>query len=229
MHQFLDILTHLDTQLAKMIQEYGPQIYWIMAFTLFIETGLVILPFLPGDTLLFTAGLFSRPDAMEGHLNIWVLLTALPFASILGDMVNFNLGRWFGGRLFTETSKGIFHKNNLQKTRDFFARYGGKSIIIGRFVPVIRALAPFVAGMEGMEFRKFVPLSTIANFVWVWVCAGAGHLFGGIPFVQENFELILLGLAVVMFVSIVLEIRRDAKHRAKLAGKDLAADTHKST
>lgn len=225
MKELLDVALHLDKHLSDLIERFGPQIYWILGLTLFVETGLVVTPFLPGDSLLFAAGLFSR-DAANGQqqLNVWILLTMLPPACILGDMLNFQLGKFFGNKLFTDKSKGIFHKGNLDKTRRFFERHGSKAILMGRFVPIIRALAPFVAGMEGMPFQKFVPLSVLANILWVWVCVGAGHIFGNIPWVRENFELILLGLLVVMAVSIYLEIRRDSKHHAKVETKDLAAE-----
>ncbi|MBX3112522.1 MAG: VTT domain-containing protein [Fimbriimonadaceae bacterium] len=225
MKELLDLALHLDKHLSDLVEKFGTQIYWILALTLFVETGLVVTPFLPGDSLLFAAGLFSRPgtDGTE-QLNVWILLLALPPACILGDMLNFQLGRLLGQKLFTEKSKGIFHRDNLAKTRAFFERHGGKAILIGRFVPIVRALAPFVAGMEGMQFRTFVPLSMVANVLWVWVCVGAGHIFGNIPWVREHFEIILLGLLVVMVVSIGLELRRDAKHRAKSETKDLAPD-----
>jgi len=225
MKELLDLALHLDKHLSDLVERFGTQIYWILALTLFVETGLVVTPFLPGDSLLFAAGLFSRPSAGGAEqLNVWILLLALPPACILGDMVNFQLGKFFGQKLFTESSKGIFHKDNLAKTRSFFERHGGKAILIGRFVPIIRALAPFVAGMEGMDFRKFVPLSVVANILWVWVCVGAGHIFGNIPWVRSNFEFILLGLLVVMVVSIVLELRRDAKHQAKSKAEPLEAE-----
>lgn len=225
MKELLDLVLHLDKHLSDLVERFGTQIYWILALTLFVETGLVVTPFLPGDSLLFAAGLFSRPSADGAEqLNVWILLLALPPACILGDMLNFQLGKFFGQKLFTDKSKGIFHKDNLAKTRSFFERHGGKAILIGRFVPIIRALAPFVAGMEGMDFRKFVPLSVVANVLWVWVCVGAGHIFGNIPWVRSNFEIILLGLLVVMIVSIVLELRRDARHQAKSKAEQLEAE-----
>ncbi|MBS1708489.1 MAG: VTT domain-containing protein [Armatimonadetes bacterium] len=223
MSEFLDFVLHLDKHMNRLVVEYGTQIYWILALTLFVETGLVITPFLPGDSLLFTAGLFTRSDGPEGELlNVWILLTVLPIACILGDMVNYKLGQFLGHRLFTETSKGIFHKNNLAKTRSYFERHGAKTIVIARFVPIVRALAPFVAGMEGMTFQKFVPLSIVANFLWVWVCVGAGNIFGRIQFVREHFEMILLGLLVLMAISVWLEIRREARHQAHAKATEAA-------
>jgi membrane-associated protein len=207
---FIDVLLHVDTQLVQLIHQYGTLIYAILFGTVFIETGLVITPFLPGDSLLFAAGLLSRPE--KQLLNVYLLLIGFPVAAILGDLVNFNIGKFFGKLLYKPDDKGLLKKKHLEKTRAFFELHGQKAIIMGRFVPVLRAVIPFVAGMDGMSMKWFFPLSVMAAFVWVFVCVGAGHLLGGLQVVQDNFSLAMLGVVGLSVVGFVIE---SVRHKMK--------------
>lgn len=190
----VDLIIHLDVHLAELIKVCGPYIYLVLFTTIFVETGLVITPFLPGDSLLFTAGLLSRPE--KGGMNVTFLLLGLPFAAVLGDLVNFHIGKFFGAILYKPDDTGMLKKKHLVKTREFFEIHGPKAIIIGRFVPIVRTVAPFVAGMDGMPLQWFLPLSVMAAIAWVFLCTGAGYLLGGIPFVQQHFGAVLLGVVL---------------------------------
>lgn len=219
---FLDLILHLDTHLAELIRACGPYIYVVLFATIFVETGLVITPFLPGDSLLFAAGLLSRPE--KSMMNITILLLGLPAAAVLGDLVNFHIGKFFGAILYKSDDTGLLKRKHLDKTRAFFELHGPKAIIIGRFVPIVRTVAPFVAGMDGMPLQWFFPLSVIAAIAWVFLCTGAGFLLGGIPFVQSHFTEVLLG---VVFLSIGLFALETLRH--KLKPKRAAAVVTEST
>lgn len=212
MAQIIHWLTHLDESLTKLLNELGPNAYWVIIGVIFLETAMVIFPFLPGDSLLIPVGLFCR----TGHLNLWLILFVVPLAAVLGDTVNFHLGQWFGKHVFHENAKGIFKPENLASTREFFNQHGAKAIVIGRFVPIVRALAPFVAGMEGMTFKKFLPVSFLGAFIWVWVCVLLGYWFGNLPIVKEHFEhalLLLFGLMGTVMVTERLIHRANHKKR----------------
>ena len=214
----IDMILHVDEALINLIRDYGPGTYAILWAIIFCETGLVVMPFLPGDSLLFAAGLFSRPNK---GLDIKVLLVLLPTASIIGDTVNFHIGKFFGKRLFKSDDARIFKKSHLNRTKEFFHHHGAKTIIIGRFVPIVRTLAPFVAGMEAMTFRKFFPLSVIGALVWVFICCLAGYYFGGIPWVEQNFEkviLIIVGLSLLLIAKeFIGTLRKDRKKQVSAA------------
>lgn len=205
MGEIFNALLNLDEVLKDLITTYGVWVHAFIFATLFLETGLVIFPFLPGDSLLFAAGLFSHPG--QG-LNLWVLLFGLPFASVLGDSVNFHVGKFLGGAMIR---KGWIKVHWVAKTRKFYEVHGAKTIIIGRFVPFVRTFAPFVAGAEVMEFRKYLPLCIIGSCLWVWLCVGAGYLLGGIPWVRHNFEYIILGVVAISIVAIIKEVIKDRK------------------
>lgn len=207
---FIDLVLHLDVHLAELIRSCGPYIYVVLFSTIFVETGLVVTPFLPGDSLLFAAGLLSRPE--KSMMNVTYLLLGLPAAAVLGDLVNFHIGKLFGAILYKPDDSGLLKTKHLEKTRAFFEIHGPKAIIIGRFVPIVRTVAPFVAGMDGMPLRWFFPLSVIAAVTWVFLCTGAGFLLGGIPFVQQHFSEVLLG---VVFLSVALFGLETLRHRAK--------------
>ena len=206
----IDLILHLDVHLRELIRVCGPYIYLVLFSTIFIETGFVVTPFLPGDSLLFTAGLLARPEN-EG-MNITLLLLTLPNAAVLGDLVNFHIGKFFGKILYKTDDTGILKHKHLLKTREFFETHGPKAIIIGRFVPVIRTVAPFVAGMDGMPLKWFFPLSVIAAIAWVFLCTGAGFLLGGIPFVHEHFGMVLIGVVLASTAIFFVEALR---HRMK--------------
>jgi membrane-associated protein len=209
--QLLDLILNLDKHLIDLINTYHSQIYLLLFGTIFVETGLVFTPFIPGDSLLFASGLLARPEN-GSKLNVTYLLLLLPFAAVLGDLINFHIGKFFGQVLHKADDSGILKTKHLEKTRAFFELHGSKAIIMGRFVPVVRTVAPFVAGMDGMELRWFFPLSVIAAILWVFVCVGGGFLLGQFSFVQHHFTGVLLGVVSISCVAFVLETLR---HRVK--------------
>ncbi|WP_157670585.1 DedA family protein [Chitinibacter sp. GC72] len=202
----IDIFLHLDVYLAQLVQSYGVWIYAILFAVIFCETGLVVTPFLPGDSLLFVAGMIAASGAMNVHL----LALLLFIAAVLGDAVNYTIGRYFGHKLFANPDSKIFRREYLDKTHSFFEQYGGKTIIIARFVPIVRTFAPFVAGMAEMTYRKFFAYNVIGAAVWVGSLLYAGYLLGGIHFIQKNLTAIILG---IIFLSILPGIIEIAKHK----------------
>lgn len=215
----LDWIRHIDQHLIEAINQYGIWIYAILGGIIFLETAVVIFPFLPGDSLLFAVGLVAA-DEKKG-LNILGLFLLLTAAAILGNIVNYWLGRFFGKRLFANPKAKYFSPKNLEKTHEFFENYGGKAIIITRFVPVVRAFAPFVAGMGAMEFPKFMVYNTIGGVAWVGVCMFAGVFLGEIPFVHDHFEVAVMVLVVISVLPIVFEF---VMHKKRAKKKKADAD-----
>jgi membrane-associated protein len=213
----LDWLRHFDQHLPELVTKYGVWIYGILGSVIFLETAVVIFPFLPGDSLLFAVGLVA---AGKG-LSIPGLFVVLTGSAILGNIVNYWLGRFFGRKLFDNPKAKFFSPKNLEKTHEFFENYGGKAIVITRFVPVIRAFAPFVAGMGAMEFPKFMIYNTIGGVAWVSICMFAGVFLGEIPAVKDHFELAALGLAVISIAPLIFEFVMH-KRRGKKIKEDAA-------
>ena len=203
-NQFVELFLHLDDHLANVVSEYGPAIYIILFLIIFCETGLVVTPILPGDSLLFAAGSMAAIGALNAH-GLFVLLTV---AAILGDTVNYVIGRKLGTAAFVKYPK-IFRPEYLEKTQRFYAKYGGKTIIIARFVPIVRTFAPFVAGVGAMNYGRFIMFNVVGGIVWVSVLVYAGFFFGNIPVVKDHFELVILG---IIFLSILPPIIEFAKH-----------------
>ncbi|WP_373975211.1 DedA family protein [Chitinibacter sp. SCUT-21] len=203
---FIDLFLHLDVYLAQLVQNYGVWIYAILFAVIFCETGLVVTPFLPGDSLLFVAGMLSASGAMNVHFLAFLLF----IAAVLGDAVNYTIGRYFGHKLFANKDSKIFRQEYLTKTHSFFEKYGGKTIIIARFIPIVRTFAPFVAGMAEMTYSKFAAYNVIGAAVWVGSLTYAGYLLGGISFIQKNLTAIILG---IIFLSILPGIIEIAKHK----------------
>jgi membrane-associated protein len=199
--------------LQGVLNDYGAWTYGILFLIIFAETGLVVAPFLPGDSLLFTAGLFARPE--KGGFNLFLLMGLLMAASFAGDNVNFWIGRWIGRRAFRNPDSKVFKRQYLEKTREFYERHGRKTIIIGRFVPIVRTFAPFVAGMDAMEYGRFVPASAVGAVVWVSVCVLSGYFFGRIPWVEQNFEIVILGVIGLSLVGIFVEFFRSRAGRRR--------------
>lgn len=206
---------HLDEHLKELIRDHGAWVYGILFAIVFAETGLVIFPFLPGDSLLFTAGVLSHSEI--GGLNVWTCAFVFVAAALLGDNVNYFIGRSFGRKLFRNPSSKVFKAEHLAKTRAFMERHGPKALIIARFVPIVRTFMPFVAGMGEMEYAKFIKFSVVAALIWVLVCLGAGYAFGNIPVVKENFEIAILSIIAVTLIPVVVEFWRHRK--AGKAGK----------
>ncbi len=194
--QFVDLFLHLDKHLGEVIQNYGAWTYGLLVLIVFCETGLVVTPILPGDSLLFAAGLFAG----LGHLNIWVLFGSLTVAAILGDTLNYHIGKYIGPKVFSQEDSRIFKKAYLEKTARFYAKYGAKTVVLARFVPIVRTFAPFVAGVGSMEYPKFLAYNVIGAIVWVGTCLAAGFYLGGIEVIRENFSIAVLA---VIFVSIL--------------------------
>ncbi|MBI5825385.1 MAG: DedA family protein [Chloroflexi bacterium] len=210
---FVDLFLHLDEYLAQIISDYGMWTYGILFAVIFVETGLVIMPFLPGDSLLFAAGTF----AALGSLNIWGLITLLIAAAFLGDTVNYSIGHYLGERAYN--IKWI-KKEYLDKTHAFFEKHGGKAIFLARFVPIVRTFAPFVAGIGKMTYGYFITYNIVGGVVWVLLFTFAGYLFGNIPFMKENFEYVIIVIILVSILPMVFEwwkARRESKAEMKQA------------
>ncbi|WP_422882666.1 DedA family protein [Pantoea agglomerans] len=212
LHFLVDFILHIDVHLAELVAQYGIWIYAILFLILFCETGLVVTPFLPGDSLLFVAGALA---ALPGNdLNVHVMVALLVVAAVLGDAVNYTIGRLFGERLFSNPNSKIFRRSHLDKTHAFYARHGGKTIILARFVPIVRTFAPFVAGMGHMSYRHFALFNVTGALLWVLLFSYAGYLFGDLPVVQENLKLLIVGIILVSILPGVIEVwrhRRQAK------------------
>lgn len=194
------VLLHLGDYLAKIIEVFGYWTYAILFLVIFAETGFVVTPFLPGDSLIFIVGAF----AALGHLNIIVVYIVLLVAAILGDTVNYWLGNKLGAKVFSKENSRIFNKKYLRKTEEFYEKYGGKTIIIARFVPIIRTFAPFVAGIGSMKYSVFILYNIVGGFLWVTSLVLAGYFFGNLPIIKDNFEyaiyiIILLSLTPMIF------------------------------
>jgi membrane-associated protein len=193
----------------------GPLAYGGLFLIIFIETGVVLFPFLPGDSLLFTVGALSAGEKPAFMLS--VLYPLLMAAALIGDNCNYFLGKKFGRRLFQNESSKIFKQSNLTKTEAFFAKYGTKAVIMARFVPIVRTFAPFVAGMGAMSYPSFLKFSIIGAALWVGLCVTAGYFFGNIPFVKKNFELVLIGIVLISVLPMVFEYLNHRKQSKQVA------------
>ena len=207
----IDFILHIDRHLAELTAAYGPWIYGILFLIIFCETGLVVTPFLPGDSLLFVAGAIATQDAMNIHLMVILLI----IAAILGDAVNYSIGRFFGVRLFANPDSKIFRRRHLEITQTFYARHGGKTIILARFVPIVRTFAPFVAGMGHMPYRRFAAYNVAGAIAWVTLFSYAGYFFGNLPMVQSNLHYLIVAIIFVSILPGVIEILR---HRRAAQG-----------
>jgi membrane-associated protein len=206
---FFDLLAHLDQHLLALSQDYGGSIYLILFLIIFCETGLVVTPFLPGDSLLFVVGTVAASGAMDVHLAV-VLLT---LAAVLGNSVNYAVGRWLGTRVFQQDS-WLFKRAYLERTHRYFERFGGRTIIITRFVPIVRTYAPFVAGIGAMNYARFLCFNVIGAVLWVALLAYAGYLFGSVPVVKNNLTLVIFAIILLSISPAIFELVR---HRLKRA------------
>ena len=213
MKDILDLFLHLPEHLRDFISAHGMLVYGLLFLIIFCETGLVVTPFLPGDSLLFAIGAIAADPT--SNLNIWVAAGILLVAAILGDTVNYWIGRRFGGWMMRRFPK-IVKPSHIEKTNEFFVRYGGKTIIIARFVPIVRTFAPFVAGSGNMEYRRFMYFNVVGAILWVGIILPCGWFFGNIPLVKANFELVVLGIIGISILPMVIEIAR-AKFKKKHA------------
>jgi membrane-associated protein len=209
MDAIVELFLHFDRHLAEFVVTYGVWVYALLFAIVFAETGLVVTPFLPGDSLLFAAGAL----AATGILNVWLLLTLLTVAAIAGDAVNYAAGNAVGPRVFTSIDRTSFwqrllNKDHLDRAHAFFEKYGGKAIVLGRFVPIVRTFVPFVAGAGTMTYATFAFYNVSGAIIWVGSCTLAGFAFGNVPVIKENFSLVVLGIVAVSVLPILYEMMR---------------------
>jgi membrane-associated protein len=202
-HAAVDLFLHLDRHLAEVIATYGVWTYLILFAVVFLETGVVATPFLPGDSLLFAAGTF----AALGSIDLGLVILLLTVAAILGDTVNYWIGRKVGPRVFRENVR-FLNRRHLERTHAFYEKHGGKTIVIARFLPIIRTFAPFVAGIGTMSYRRFLLYNVVGGAVWVVGFVLLGYFFGNLPVVRENFSLVILAIIVLSVMPVVIELMR---------------------
>lgn len=200
-NKFIDILFHLDKYLGALITDYGTLVYLIIFLVIFFETALVVTPFLPGDSVIFATALF----AAKGLLNIWAVVLLLIVAAILGDTVNYSIGKFIGTKILESNSK-IIKKEYVEKTNSYFDKYGGKTIVIARFVPIVRTFAPFIAGVGEMHYKEFIKFNALGGFLWVILISAIGYFFGNIPFIQNNFSLVTILIIIVSVLPVFISL-----------------------
>ena len=200
----IDIILHLDVYLDMLVNNYGPWIYAILFLVIFCETGLVVMPFLPGDSLLFIAGAVAAGGGMDPVL----LAGLLMLAAILGDSTNYVIGRTAGERLFSNPDSKIFRRDYLEKTHDFYERHGGKTVTMARFLPIFRTFAPFVAGVARMFYPRFFMFSVFGTILWVGGLVTLGYFFGNVPFIKTNLSLLVVGIIVLSLVPMIIGVVR---------------------
>lgn len=212
MATLLDLFLHLDEQLSWLIGHYGVWTYAIVALVVFCETGLVVTPFLPGDSLLFALGAL----AARGDLQLGWMMAILFVAVLLGDNVNYWLGRRLGPALFSGKSIRWLNQSHLHETQEFYKRHGGKTVIMARFVPIVRTFAPFVAGIGAMSYGKFFAYSLAGSISWIGIACGAGYFFGNIPVVQQNFEFVVIGIVVISLLPAVIKFMQKRRRSLRV-------------
>jgi membrane-associated protein len=215
MAELVDLFLHLDRHLAELVTDYGPWVYGILFLIIFAETGLVVTPFLPGDSLLFAVGALGAVGALDAPLAAVLLIVA----AIAGDAANYAIGRYVGPRVFRGTGGGtwverVLNREHLGRAHEFFERYGGKAVVLGRFVPIVRTFVPFVAGAGAMTYPKFALYNVVGALAWVGICLGGGYVFGNVPIVRDNFTLVALGIVAVSLLPMVFEVLQ-ARRRAR--------------
>lgn len=214
--KLIDFVLHIDRHLAEIIAQYGTWTYAVLFLIIFAETGIVIVPFLPGDSLLFAAGAFCAKP--ETGLNVHLMAALLFVAAFIGDTVNYWIGAKVGPAVFKRNDSIFLRKKHLEQAHAFFEKYGGRAIILARFVPIVRTFVPFVAGIGGMRYSQFIAYNAIGAFIWIYFFAYAGFWFGNQPFVQKNFKLVILAIIIVSVVPIIVEIWRGWRENKKSAG-----------
>ena len=209
LHTIVDLFLHLDRHLGEFVAAHGASTYGLLFLIIFLETGVVVTPFLPGDSLLFACGALAATGALDPFL----LLGLLVAAALIGDNTNYWIGRTIGPRAFSGRVRFLKHEH-LMRTQAFYERHGGKTIFFARFVPIVRTFAPFVAGIGTMFYPRFLAYSVVAAVTWVGVCVGAGYAFGNIPIVKNNFSLVVIGIVAVSLMPIAIEWLRHRKRKA---------------
>jgi len=216
--KLVDFIIHIDRHLAEIIGQYGLWTYGILFLIIFAETGLVVMPLLPGDSLLFAAGAFSAKP--ETGLNVHLMAFLLFVAAFLGDTLNYWIGHKIGPAVFKRDDSIWLRKKHLDKAHAFFEKYGGRAVILARFMPIVRTFVPFVAGAGSMTYSRFLAYNLVGGFVWIYFFTYAGFMFGNQPFVQKNFKLVILAIIIISLVPIVIEVAREwlKARRAGAAG-----------
>ena len=214
--KFFDMLLHLDKYIDLLIRDYGMWTYLIFFIIVFCETGLVVTPFLPGDSLLFVAGTF----AALGSLNLTWLLVILSAAAILGDTINYWIGNYIGPKVFQMQNSRVFRKEYLDRTHQFYEKYGPITIVIGRFIPIIRTFAPFLAGVGSMTYGKFLTYNVVGGILWIASFTLGGYFFGNLPFVRKNFTAVIIAIIIISVMPTVIEYMRQ-RRQAKAARNSL--------
>jgi membrane-associated protein len=203
LHTLVDLFLHLDRHLGEFVQSHGSWTYGMLFAIVFLETGLVVTPFLPGDSLLFACGALAATGALDPGL----LFLVMAAAAVLGDTANYSIGKAIGTRALTAPMRFV-KREHILRTHAFYERHGGKTIFLARFIPIIRTFAPFVAGIGTMSYARFAAYNVVGGIVWVGVCLGAGYAFGNIPVVKNNFSLVILGIVAVSMLPLVIEYLR---------------------
>lgn len=203
----IDIFLHLDKYLMVVTQDYGSWTYGILFLIVFCETGLVVTPFLPGDSLIFAAGAISA----LGSLSILKLIVVIFFATLIGDNVNYHLGKFIGKKIIEKENSRFIKREHIEKTQGFYDKHGGAAVILARFVPIVRTFAPFVAGVGNMKYLKFLSFSMAGSLLWVSVCSMAGFFLGSLPFVKENFSIVVLAIISVSLIPAVITFIKEKK------------------
>lgn len=215
MEVLLDFILHIDQYMIQLVSEYHAWTYAILFLIIFCETGLVVTPFLPGDSMLFVAGAIAAQPNMP--IDIHILAIILFIAAVLGDSCNYMIGHLFGQKLFNNPNSKIFKQSYLSKTHEFYKKYGGKTIILARFVPIVRTFAPFVAGMGKMHYYYFMVYNLVGGALWVLLFCYAGYFFGDLPFVQQNLKLLIVAIIFISILPAVVEVIRARLKRANRA------------
>jgi membrane-associated protein len=212
MSTLIDLFLHVDKHLAEIVVRFGPWVYGLLFAVVFAETGLVVTPFLPGDSLLFAVGALAAADVLDERVAVILLLAA----AILGDAANYAIGRYLGPRIFNASGTAskwhrLLNREHLARAHTFFERYGGKAVVLGRFVPIVRTFVPFVAGAGAMTYSRFAVYNVAGAVLWVGACVGAGYAFGNVPIVKENFSLVTIGIIFVSLLPAAFEFVRQRR------------------
>jgi membrane-associated protein len=212
----IDFIRHIDTHLAHMMQTMGPSLYFVLFAIVFAETGLVVTPFLPGDSLLFAVGVLCATDPVQQHMPVDSFVPSVPvavavlfLAALTGDCVNYFAGRFVGPKVFSSERSRLLNKKHLVKTQLFYEKYGNKTIIMARFVPIVRTFAPFVAGVGQMKFRRFITFSLVGAALWVGLLVPLGYFFAGAEVVRKRFDLVIIAIIGISVLPMVIEILRE--------------------
>ncbi len=218
-HQLIALFQDIPGHLALWTAQMGPWIYVLLFVIIFAETGLIVTPFLPGDSLLFAIGALTVDLAGTGKppLDFWLLGVSLFVAAVIGDALNYSVGRWLGLKLFKNPNSKVFNPAHLARTQKFYEKHGGKTIVLARFLPIIRTYAPFVAGMGRMKYSSFAVYNVVGGAIWVWLFLALGHFFGNLPAVKSRFQYVILGIIVFSAIPAVIEFIRARREAVSVA------------